>query len=340
MNSGVNLKELAAELKLSPSTVSRALNDSYEISEETKKKVISMAEKMNYQPNPFARSLRENKSKTIAVVIPERINNFFTQVIDGIEQIMQQHGYHLLVYNTHEDVDREKKIISLLLNGRADAIVMSVSSQTSDVSHLERLHERGVPLIFFDRICSGIPTTKFITNDYESAYEATKHLLQQGCKKISFLMLSKELSITKERLRGYKDAIKAAGLDPDSGNSLTCEQDEESNIELIREMLQGPDRPDGILASVEKLALATYHAVKRTDLRIPKDLKIISFSNMKIASLLNPSLTTITQPAFTIGEECAKLLIKKLTRPKQPDLLNQVITVPSKITIRASTMAE
>jgi len=340
MYSGVNLKELAAELKLSPSTVSRALNDSYEISEETKKKVIFMAEKLNYQPNPFARSLRENKSKTIAVVIPERINNFFTQVIDGIEQIMQQHGYHLLVYNTHEDVDREKKIISLLLNGRADAIVMSVSSQTSDVSHLERLHERGVPLIFFDRICSGIPTTKFITNDYESAYEGTKHLLQQGCKKISFLMLSKELSITKERLRGYEDAIKAAGFDSDFAVSLTCEQDEESNIELIREMLQAPDRPDGILASVEKLALATYHAVKRTDLKIPKDLKIISFSNMKIASLLNPSLTTITQPAFTIGEECAKLLIKKLTRPKQPDLLNQVITIPSKITIRASTMAE
>lgn len=340
MNSGVNLKELAAELKLSPSTVSRALNDSYEISEQTKKKVISMAEKMNYQPNPFARSLRENKSKTIAVVIPERINNFFTQVIDGIEQIMQQHGYHLLVYNTHEDVDREKKIISLLLNGRADAIVMSVSSQTSDVAHLERLHERGVPLIFFDRICSGIPTTKFITNDYESAYEGTKHLLQQGCKKISFLMLSKELSITKERLRGYTDAIKAAGLDPDAAFSLICAQDEEANIELIRVMLEGEYRPDGILASVEKLALATYQAVKRTNLRIPNDLKIISFSNMSIASLLNPPLTTITQPAFTIGEECAKLLIKKLTRPKQPDLLNQVIMVPSKITIRASTTVE
>lgn len=340
MNSGVNLKELAAELKLSPSTVSRALNDSYEISEQTKKKVISMAEKMNYQPNPFARSLRENKSKTIAVVIPERINNFFTQVIDGIEQIMQQHGYHLLVYNTHEDVDREKKIISLLLNGRADAIVMSVSSQTSDFAHLERLHERGVPLIFFDRICSGIPTTKFITNDYESAYEGTKHLLQQGCKKISFLMLSKELSITKERLRGYTDAIKAAGLDPDAAFSLICAQDEEANIELIRVMLDGEDRPDGILASVEKLALATYQAVKRTNLRIPNDLKIISFSNMSIASLLNPPLTTITQPAFTIGEECAKLLIKKLTRPKQPDLLNQVIMVPSKITIRASTTVE
>ena len=340
MNSGVNLKELAAELKLSPSTVSRALNDSYEISVETKKKVISMAEKMNYQPNPFARSLRENKSKTIAVLIPERMSNFFAKVVDGIEEITQQHGYHLLVYNTHEDVEKEKKIISLLMNGRADAIVMSVSSQTSDISHLVRLHERGVPLIFFDRICDSIPTTKFITNDYESSYEGTKHLIQQGCRKIAFLMLSKELSITKERHRGYLDALKEVGLAPEPSLNIICCQEEEKNIEKIRQVLLSPNRPDGILSSVEKLALATYHAIKRTDLRIPEDVKVVSyFSNLGIASLLNPSLTTITQPAFSIGEECAKLLIRKLTRPKQPDLLDQVIIVPSKITIRSSTVA-
>ncbi|MDF2159266.1 LacI family DNA-binding transcriptional regulator [Algoriphagus sp. CAU 1675] len=340
MNNGVNLKELAAELKLAPSTVSRALNDSWEISEATKKKVISMAEKLNYQPNPFARSLRENKSKTIAVIIPERINNFFAQVMDGIENIAQEHGYHLLVYNTHEDVDREKKIVNLLLNGRADAVVMSVSSQTSDISHLEKLYARGLPLIFFDRICTDIPTTKFITNDYESSYQGTKHLIQQGCKKVAFLMLSKELSITKERHRGYLDALLEAGLSPEPAFSLNCSMCEEQNIELIREMLWSNNRPDGILASVEKLALATYQAVKRTKLRIPQDLKVISFSNMGIAGLLEPSLTTITQPAITIGQECAKLLIKKLTKPKQNDLIDQVITIPSKITIRSSTLAE
>lgn len=339
MSTGVNLKELAAELKLSPSTVSRALNDSYEISEATKKKVISMAEKLNYQPNPFARSLRENKSKTIAVVIPERMSSFFSKVVDGIEEITQQYGYHLLVYSTHEDVDREKRIVNLLMNGRADAIVMSVSSQTSDISHLTRLHERGFPLVFFDRICADIPTTKFITNDYESAYEGTKHLIQQGCRKIAFLMLSKELSITKDRHRGYLDALSHAGLSPEPGLNLTCCQGEEENIEAIRQMLQSPDRPDGILSSVEKLALATYHAVRRTDLKIPQDIKIVSyFSNLSIAGLLTPSLTTITQPAFSIGEECAKLLMKKLTKPRQPDLPNQLITVPSKITMRASTI--
>lgn len=339
-NNGVNLKELAAELKLAPSTVSRALNDSWEISEATKKKVISMAEKLNYQPNPFARSLRENKSKTIAVIIPERINNFFAQVMDGIEDIAQEHGYHLLIYNTHEDVDREKKIVNLLLNGRADAVVMSVSSQTSDISHLEKLYARGLPLIFFDRICGEIPTTKFITNDYESAYQGTQHLIQQGCKKVAFLMLSKELSITRERHRGYLDAIKEAGLDPEPAFSVSCSMSEESNVELIRDLLWSENRPDGILAAVEKLALATYQAVKRTRLRIPDDLKVISFSNMGIAGLLEPSLTTISQPAVTIGQECAKLLIKKLTKPKQNDLIDQVITIPSKITIRSSTLAE
>lgn len=339
MSTGVNLKELAAELGLSPSTVSRALNDSYEISEATKKKVVSMAEKLNYQPNPFARSLRENKSKTIAVIMPERMSSFFSKVIDGIEEVTQQHGYHLLIYSTHEDVEREKKIVNLLMNGRADAIVMSVSSQTSDISHLARLHERGFPLVFFDRICSEIPTTKFITNDYESAFEGTKHLIQQGCKKIAFLMLSKELSITKDRHQGYKDAMQQAGLVAEPYLTVTCCQEEEKNIEIIRELLLSENRPDGILSSVEKLALATYHAVKRTDIKIPEDIKIISyFSNLSIAGLLGPSLTTITQPAFSIGEECAKLLMKKLTKPRQPPLPNQLITVPSKIIIRSSTV--
>jgi LacI family transcriptional regulator len=326
--------------KLAPSTVSRALNDSYEISEETKKKVIWMAEKLNYHPNQFARSLRENKSKTIAVIIPERINNFFAQVIDGIEEIAQEHGYHLLVYNTHEDVDREKKIVNLLLNGRADAVVMSVSSQTSDVSHLQKLYDRGLPLLFFDRICDEIPTTKFITNDYESAYEGTKHLIQQDCKKIAFLMISKELSITKERYRGYCDAINEAGLVAEPTFSLNCCMSEEENIKLITDMLLSDDRPDGILSTVEKLAIATYHAVKRTKIRIPEDLKIISFANTSMAGLLNPSLTTINQPTLTIGQECAKLLIGKLTKPKHFELINQVITIPSKITIRSSTVAE
>jgi len=302
--------------------------------------VISMAEKLNYHANPFARSLRENKSKTIAVIIPERINNFFAQVMDGIEEIAQEHGYHLLIYNTHEDLERERKIVNLLLNGRADAIAMSVTSQTSDISHLQKLHDRGLPVIFFDRIRAEIPTTKFITNDYESTFEGTKHLIQQGCKNIALLMLSKDLSISQERHRGYNDALLSEGWKIDPSMTLYCTHDEDINVKLIEGLLRSPNRPDGILSTVEKLAFATYQAVKRVKLNIPSDLKLISFANSSIAGLLNPSLTTITQPALSIGNECAKLLIKKLTKPKNYDLIDQVITIPSKITIRESTSVE
>lgn len=333
----INIKYLAEKLNMAPSTVSRALNDSYEISEATKVKVMALAKELNYQPNPYARSLRAHKSKTIGVIIPERINNFFAQVIDGIEEITQQFGYHLLVYNSHEDVEQEKKIISYLLGGRVDAIVMSVSSQTSSTEHLEQVQKQGIPIIFFDRIAQEMPTTKFITNDYQSGYDATKHLITNGCRKIFFLLLSKEITIGKERLRGYLDAIKAFDLPFQEDWIIQCSQEEKNNMELFKSFLYPMGRPDGILSSVEKLAITAYHAIKQTKLKIPQDIKLITFSNMKIADLLNPPLSTISQPAYEIGRECAKLLMNNLTKSKQVSIEDKVVTIPSVIHIRTSS---
>ncbi|KEO73913.1 LacI family DNA-binding transcriptional regulator [Anditalea andensis] len=333
----ITIKYLAEKLKMAPSTVSRALNDSYEISQPTKDKVLKLARELNYQPNPYARSLREHKSKTIAVIIPERINNFFSQVIDGIEDVTQQHGFHLLMYNTHEDIQLERKIISYLLNGRVDAIVMSVSSQTSEIDHLETVFSKGLPIIFFDRICPQIPTTQYITNDYESGFKATEHLITRGCSKILFLLLSKEISIGVERLRGYRDALKAHKIVFEDSWIVQCCHEEQDNVEKISMLLQSPQRADGILASVEKLAIATYRAVNKQKLSMPKDIKLVSFSNMKIADLLCPSLTTISQPAYEIGKECAIQLMKKLSRKTQPDLESVTKTFPSIINIRESS---
>jgi LacI family transcriptional regulator len=333
----INIKYLAEKLNMAPSTVSRALNDSYEISEATKVKVKALAKELNYQPNPYARSLRAHKSKTIAVIIPEMINNFFSQVIEGIEEITQGYDYHLLVYNTHEDVETERKIVSFLLNGRVDAIVMSVSSQTSEIDHLEMIHKNGLPIIFFDRICQDIPTTKFITNDFESGYNSTLHLLDQGCKRIYFLLLSKEISISKERMKGYQAALRERDITFNPNWVVQCFHKEEDNVQLLSNLLIGKNRPDGLLASVEKLAIASYHAIQKAGLLMPEDLKLISFSNMKIAGLLNPPLTTVSQPAFEIGSACAQLLMKKLTKKNQPDLDDRVIVLPSKIIVRKST---
>ncbi|WP_194778268.1 LacI family DNA-binding transcriptional regulator [Pararhodonellum marinum] len=333
----INIKYLAKQLNLAPSTVSRALNDSYEISEKTKVRVLALAKELNYHPNPYARSLRDHKSYTIAVIIPERINNFFAQVIDGIEKVTRQHGYHLLVYNTHEELDIERKILSFLLNGRVDAIVMSVSSQTSKIDHLLQLYQKKLPVIFFDRICDEFPTTKFITNDYQSGYDGTKHLIQKGCQRLVFLTLSKDLSISKERLRGFKVALKDYGMEFSPNQVIVCMQEEDENIKLIGDLLGSEDRPDGILASVEKLAVAIYKAVRNTSLKIPQDLKLISFSNMKIADILDPPLSTISQPAMEIGIACADLLMKKLTKKDHPEFEDRIIMIPSKITIRRSS---
>lgn len=322
---------------MAPSTVSRALNDSYEISQATKDRVISLAKELNYQPNPYARSLRAHKSKTIGVIIPERINNFFSQVIDGIEEITQEHGYHLLVYNSHEDVEQEKKILSYLMSGRVDAIVMSVSSQTNSSEHLSLVQKQDIPLLFFDRIALDIPTTKFITNDYKSGFDATQHLIDNGCQKICFLLLSREITIGRERLRGYLDAIKASKLNFEDSWIIQCSQCEQSNFEVLKNLLYPLNRPDGLVSSVEKLAVTTYHVVREIKLRIPEDIKIISFSNMRIANLLDPPLSTISQPANEIGHQSAQLLMKKLDNLSKLEIKDETIILDSKIEFRRSS---
>lgn len=333
----VNIKYLAAQLKMAPSTVSRALNDSYEISPATKERVLAMAKELNYQPNPYARSLRAHSSKTIGVIIPDRINNFFAQVIDGLESVTQEFGYHLLVYNSHEDVEQEKKIVSHLLGGRVDAIVMSVSSQTNSTEHLAQVQNQGIPIIFFDRIVQDIPTTKFITNDFEIGYQGTKHLIEEGCRKIFFLLISKEVTIGRERLKGYMKAVEEAGLDFSDDWIVSCSQDEEVNLNLFKKFLFPIDRPDGILSSVEKLAITAYHAIMQSRLNIPEDIKLVSFSNMKIADLLNPPMTTISQPAQEIGAECGNLLMKKLEKKNQQNLQNELKVIPSTLHKRKSS---
>jgi len=310
----MNLKQLAKELNLSISSVSKALRDSHEISAETKEAVLAKAKELNYQVNPFASSLRKQKSKTIAVVIPEIANNFFALAINGIEYIAQEKGYHVLIYLTHEDKEKEIAITKLLQNGRVDGIIMSLSGQTSVISHLEELKEKEIPLVFFDRVAEHIDAPKITTDDYNSGIKATEHLIENGCKRIAFLSISQNLSISNKRMNGYLEALKKNGIKQESSLILSCTGDEAKNNDLIRKLLKRKNRPDGIFASVEKLAISTYEICEELKLNIPKDIKIISFSNLQTAALLNPSLTTITQPAYEIGHEAASILFKLIEK--------------------------
>lgn len=332
----MNLKQLAKELNLSFSTVSKALNDSHEISTATKNKVLAKAKELNYQVNPFASSLRKQKSKTIAVIVPEVVNDFFGPVINGIESIAQEKGYHVLIYLTHEDMQKEKSVTQLLQNGRVDGIMISLSEQTSDTSHLEALKEKGIPLVFFDRIAEHINAPKITTDDYNSSIHATEHLIENGCKRIAFLSISQNLSISNKRMNGYLEALKKNNIKQDNSLIVSCDRDNARNYDLIRNLLKRKNRPDCIFASVEKLAVTAYEICGELKLNIPKDIKILTFSNSYAAALLNPSLTTITQPAYEMGREAAAILFKMIEKPGYL-FLQETTVINSKLTERVST---
>ena len=331
----VNIKQLAKILNISISTVSKALRDSHDISKETKERVIALATELNYQPNPHASSLRKAKSKTIAVIIPEIANNYFSLAINGIESIAQEKGYHVLIYLTHESYQKEVAMMRLLHSGRVDGILISISSTTTDYSHIEELQAKGLPVVFFDRVCENFNTVSITTDDYESALNATNHLVQQGCKKIAHLMISKNLSIGDKRLKGYLNALKDHQLPVDESLIISCTNDEEEDFALVKDLLE-KRKPDGIFAAVERYAISAYEACRQLNISIPNDVKIISFSNLQTASLLDPSLTTITQPAFEIGRQAATILFRALEE-KRYQLKNEKIVYKSRLIQRDST---
>lgn len=312
--SSINLKRLSEELGLSISSVSKALRDSYEISAETKKRVLEMAEKLNYQPNPFASSLRRKKSQSIAVVIPEIANNYFALAINGIQTVAQQKGYHVLTYLTHENAKDQESTIKHLQGGRVDGVLISLCSETATTSQLTDLQSAGVPVVFFDRVpeMPGCPTVT--TDDFDGGFHATEQLIKSGCRRIAYLRVAGYLSTTVNRMNGYLAALAKHEFPQDPRLIIECTNDDDINQELIKKALKMRGRPDGILSSVEKLAISTYYACGEINLKIPKDIKIISFSCLRTASLLSPSLSTITPPAFEIGKEAASLLFRMIEK--------------------------
>jgi LacI family transcriptional regulator len=332
----INIKELASELELSVSTISKALNDSYEISEETKRRVLEAAARLNYVPNPYASSLRGRRSKNIGVVIPEVADSFFSLAINGIESVAKEKGYHVLICLTHESFENERTILKEFKGGRVDGVLLSVSRETSQCDHINDLIANDLPVVFFDRACDDVETAKITTDDFESSYIATRHLIQKDCKKIAFLNISNSLSISNKRLEGYLQALADAQIAVDNKHIVLCTNNTEQNFKLIKKLLQQKNRPTGIVASVEKLTTPVYMATKALGLKMPDNLKVVCFSNLETAAILNPSLTTITQPAFEIGKMAAKILFSALAH-KNPNFIKENFIIPSVLEVREST---
>ncbi len=331
----IDIKGLARELNISASTVSRALRDSHEISQATIKRVKDLAEKLNYQPHPYASSLRQSKTKTIGIIVPEVANSLFANVFNGIESEAQNNNYHALIYLTHESYEKEASVLKHLQGGRVDGVIMSVAAETKDFKHIQNLIDADIQVVFFDRVCEEISASKVTINDFESGYKATEHLIKQGCKRIAHLTSSLHLSTTKKRKEGYIKACADYNLPVSDALVLECNEDDKTEQQLTA-LLTGKNKPDGLFAATEKLSLIPYAICPQLGIQIPRDLKFISFSNMQVAGLLTPSLTAIKQPAFELGKQTAKELFRQLEKKKKIIPVSNIV-LPAELIIRDST---
>ncbi len=333
----INIKDLAKELNISVATVSKALRDSHEISEKTKFKVLEAAERLNYTPNPYASSLRKKNSKTIAVILPEVADNFFSLAINGIQAIAEKKCYHVLIYLSHDKFENEKNFVNDCTSGRVDGVLIAISSETKTAEHIQNLQDENIPVVFFDRAFEQIKAAKVITNDFECGYLSAKHLLHKGCMNPVFLSLSECLSICQKRADGFIKAIKDSGKKISTERVIIyCSKNSEQNKIQLKKLLCAKNKPDGIVASVEKLAMEVYIVCQEQNICIPSDLKVVAFSTMETAPILNPSLTTITQPAFEIGKKAAEILFKGIEKSNLA-IKEQFEILPSILIERNST---
>ncbi|MEQ9424634.1 MAG: LacI family DNA-binding transcriptional regulator [Cyclobacteriaceae bacterium] len=317
MSSQITIKDIAKALSISPSTVSRALKDHPDISKSTKKAVTQLAKELNYEPNYIALSLRKSKTNTIGIIIPEIVHYFFSTIISGIEDVAYNSGYNVIISQSNESFDREVSDTKALLASRVDGFLVSMSKETTDVSHFQDIVNRGIPLVVYDRVSDDLNVSQVVIDDYFGAYKATEHLISIGCKRIAHFQGPLNQTIFRERLRGYKDALKNGGIPFDESLVKDCYEGtlEEAKAHTAA-LLKLKDRPDGIFSNNDLAAIAAMSVIKKGKLRIPEDIAVVGFSDWQVSSLVDPSLSSVTQPGFEMGQKAAMLFLEQIKDPE------------------------
>ncbi len=330
----ITIKDIARALNISPSTVSRALKNHPDISQETKDTVNKYAKDFNYKPNTLALSLRMSKNNTIGVIVPEIIHYFFSSILSGIEQIANAEGYNVIICQSDENYEKEVRNTQALIATRVSGVLASLAKRTTNYDHFQEIINSDIPLVFFDRICIGINTDRVVVDDYAGAFAAVEYLIQTGCKRIAFYSSPFHLEISKNRKNGYLDALRKYGLPVDDSLIRVCDTREESII-ITPEILDRPDRPDGFFAINDHCAAGILYAAKLAKLRVPQDVAIMGFSDGELAKACDPMLSTVEQHGYEMGKHAAKLLIDKINGETQGQYTNKI--VKTNLIIRGTT---
>jgi LacI family transcriptional regulator len=335
----ITIKDIARALGLSPSSVSRALRDSYEISEDTKKRVRDYAEANNYQPNPVALSLKDKKTGSIGVIVSEIANAYFSQVIDGIESIAYTNSYNVIITQSKESTAREGMVLEYLKSRSVDGLIVSVAAETTDPAPFKKLIDRKFPIVFFDRIIEELNTHTVKVDNFAGAYEATRHLLETGYKRIAVVANNKNLSITTGRIAGFLKALEESNVKADPKLIKYCQLGGmiASEVEnALISIFDKSNKPDAILALSDKISIETLRFLHKNNVRIPEEIGLIGFSNSPETGLLDPPMSVIRQPAFEMGKIAASHLLEQINS-KQSVYSFENITLAPEIIIRKSS---
>jgi DNA-binding LacI/PurR family transcriptional regulator len=324
-------------LGISPSTVSRALKDHPDISPRTRKAVKELAEKLHYEPNAIALSLRSRSSRMIGVIIPEIVHFFFSSVISGIEEIAYKSGYTVIICQSNEDYDKERNIVHTLMSNRVDGILVSVSKTTGNYDHFIELQKSGIPIVFYDRVLNIPNSDRVIVDDFSGAYSAVDHLIRMGCRRIAHLATSQDLMIGRNRKAGYVQALKDNNLEVDEEIILRCDTDKHAQ-KCIPYILSLQKKVDGIFAVNDLTAMSAMSIIKRSGYLIPDEIAIVGFSNSVYSSMTDPPLSTVEQQGFEMGRRAITLLLERIQSDERID--SRVEQIKTDLIVRGSSLRE
>ena len=336
MKKYATLKDIALALKISTATVSRALADRWDVNAETKKIVCEEAKRQNYKPNPMAKRLQNRHSKTIGLVVPEFKTSFFPSIISGIQKVVDEAGFQLLITQSQETMEVELRNLKLLENNMVEGILISINCEGENRDYYKELIDNGIPLVFFNRVSSSILAPKVIIDDYKLAFFATEHLIYNGFKKIYHFAGPEKLIVTKERKRGFLDAMKKHHLEISENSVITTDVFSDKSYEAMKMLIQKNDLPEAVFCFNDPTALGALRAIKEEGLKCPDNIALVGFSETELAQLVDPPLTSVQQPSFEMGETAARLLIAQIIQNPTPD--PETVCLIAKLNVRKSSI--
>lgn len=334
------LKEIASTLGISITTVSKALKNYPDVSDKTRKAVIALAEELSYIPNSFAVNLRTKESKTIGLIIPEVVHHFFSGVVNGIIDEAEKNGYLVIILQSNESLELEKKQVALLINKRVDGIIMSLSNESNDDIHLKEILRKEIPFVQFDKISKLIPSSKVIINDQKAAMEAVQHLIDMGCKKIAHIRGLENPQNAIDRFLGYKKALEKNGIPFDPKLVYACKEITfEQGVAFAQQILEEDKGIDGIFVITDLVAVGVLAHFNEKGIQVPNQIAVIGFSNWLVSQVITPKLSTVDQPSYKMGVAAFNLLLEEIVSRKAGKAFEpRVIELNTEVIPRESTL--